>query len=872
MSTVSEFYKEINPATLSGAIDVVVVERRCSASSHDNDGEDDAKDTTDTTDLKDQDIKETDNNDKEKDNNGNNYIELACSPFHVRFGKLKLLRPHEKVVEIRINNKIVDLHMKVGEAGEAFFVVESELPVPFDLATSPIQSPNDPVAVDEPLLLDGVLPPSTTETHTMSVSTTDVASATTTTTTTTTRTTTKVSAPSEADQNPDQLYLHEISADLPPSASSLSLPSSAPSNDSDDLPPTLAMESSVYLAANEHIDPSPTSPLHPVSPQTSPLPLYYSMTVTEQLLRDSDSFPATGPDEAHYYKDVRHLTSENASTVDSGISSTSPSVAGGAVMDFSLGPMSLALSESNTPGNRDRVRHMRVQSASASLHSKPSLEMNPMQGIIDKRNPLSDTEFECETDMKENSAEDRDGSDTSPNSNAGGWGWSWRWGSLPTKVQVKSDGSGGMTVVDVKVVDVKSKDTRPDEMEPTQRQGLVDVTQPLHRDKDELQQTSLTTTSQLSPRKSSTWLSLSKIAELQSSPADFDPSAPSSSAMVLHPLSASTAPSSVILATPVVHEDVRLPSTLPSSIQLSLCGWSPNRGPDFETMFQKHRVSLDQMELNPGLLMDPNLCVRFKETLEQSEATISMSSEASTRSITSNDINSGTLSTNLTVSPKVVENLVQSLSDLSIDTTPPSTITTIPSSSTSPSLLPKSSSPVAPSTASTTSPTPPTPSEIYLPFSVAQPYLLSCQLYNKPISNETLRLLLERYVRDRGEEPKYRFGQGLRQWWSRGGSGREPKDKESHSGSEDSASKSLEKKHDIQQRHLSDPERDTRELIESDALSESAVSTAGTIVTGQSTIGVVKTTKISTAYLSSSNFAKTLRLTSEQLVRYPFRT
>lgn len=83
VSTVSEFYKEINPATLSGAIDIVVVERK----------------------------------------NG----ELACSPFHVRFGKLKLLRPQEKVVEVLVNGNPTDLHMKVGDAGEAFFVIETEV-------------------------------------------------------------------------------------------------------------------------------------------------------------------------------------------------------------------------------------------------------------------------------------------------------------------------------------------------------------------------------------------------------------------------------------------------------------------------------------------------------------------------------------------------------------------------------------------------------------------------------------------------------------------------------------------------------------------------------------------------------------------------
>ena len=54
MSSVNQFYREINPSTLSGAIDVIVVEQP--------DGK------------------------------------LACSPFHVRFGKLCVLRPQEKRV------------------------------------------------------------------------------------------------------------------------------------------------------------------------------------------------------------------------------------------------------------------------------------------------------------------------------------------------------------------------------------------------------------------------------------------------------------------------------------------------------------------------------------------------------------------------------------------------------------------------------------------------------------------------------------------------------------------------------------------------------------------------------------------------------
>ena len=51
---VGSLYSEINPATLSGAIDIVVI----------------------------------------KQENG----DWVCSPFHVRFGKLKLFRPSEKLV------------------------------------------------------------------------------------------------------------------------------------------------------------------------------------------------------------------------------------------------------------------------------------------------------------------------------------------------------------------------------------------------------------------------------------------------------------------------------------------------------------------------------------------------------------------------------------------------------------------------------------------------------------------------------------------------------------------------------------------------------------------------------------------------------
>ena len=101
--SVTDFYNEINPATLSGAIDVVVI--------------------------------------KQKDNS------LRCSPFHVRFGKLQLLRAAEKQVELKVNEVVVDIPMKVGEAGEAFFVLKSEEPVPENLQTSPISKPTEQTIV-----------------------------------------------------------------------------------------------------------------------------------------------------------------------------------------------------------------------------------------------------------------------------------------------------------------------------------------------------------------------------------------------------------------------------------------------------------------------------------------------------------------------------------------------------------------------------------------------------------------------------------------------------------------------------------------------------------------------------------------------------
>lgn len=76
------FYNDINSATLTGAIDIIVVRLE----------------------------------------NGS----FVTSPWHVRFGKMGVIRAREKQVDIEINGEPIKLCMKLGEAGEAFFVQETD--------------------------------------------------------------------------------------------------------------------------------------------------------------------------------------------------------------------------------------------------------------------------------------------------------------------------------------------------------------------------------------------------------------------------------------------------------------------------------------------------------------------------------------------------------------------------------------------------------------------------------------------------------------------------------------------------------------------------------------------------------------------------
>jgi len=97
VKNVKEFYSEINAATLTGAIDVIVVEQ---------------EDGT-----------------------------FKSSPFHVRFGKLGVLKAKEKIVDLEINGNPVLLQMKLDDTGAAFFVEDVASSDGFwndELATSPI--------------------------------------------------------------------------------------------------------------------------------------------------------------------------------------------------------------------------------------------------------------------------------------------------------------------------------------------------------------------------------------------------------------------------------------------------------------------------------------------------------------------------------------------------------------------------------------------------------------------------------------------------------------------------------------------------------------------------------------------------------------
>jgi phosphatidate phosphatase LPIN len=78
-----QYYKDINPSTLTGAIDVIVISRPKLA--------------------------DTEQSDKHAHNSAEEERELVCSPFHVRFGKWQVLRPADKKVRTSLDLQYLSL-------------------------------------------------------------------------------------------------------------------------------------------------------------------------------------------------------------------------------------------------------------------------------------------------------------------------------------------------------------------------------------------------------------------------------------------------------------------------------------------------------------------------------------------------------------------------------------------------------------------------------------------------------------------------------------------------------------------------------------------------------------------------------------------
>ena len=148
----------LNQATLSGAIDIVVVEtnaltetipaaaQAAEAQSHSTGGADKLtealeleaahKDTTTAAAASSAFVS--------SEGPGADGESLVCTPFHVRFGKLQLLRSREKLVSIRVNDVLMPFAMKLGSDGCAYFVLPCSEPVDGqeELMSSPMLSPH----------------------------------------------------------------------------------------------------------------------------------------------------------------------------------------------------------------------------------------------------------------------------------------------------------------------------------------------------------------------------------------------------------------------------------------------------------------------------------------------------------------------------------------------------------------------------------------------------------------------------------------------------------------------------------------------------------------------------------------------------------
>ena len=126
-----DMYEGINSATLSGAVDVIVIEQEAESEEEEPDVEPPADADPSFVSqpnalvraLRRENSRQSRRTPRASFSYEAPSRSYLCSPFHVRFGKLGVLQPEEKVIDVQVNGRDVDwLRMRLSRKGEAYFV------------------------------------------------------------------------------------------------------------------------------------------------------------------------------------------------------------------------------------------------------------------------------------------------------------------------------------------------------------------------------------------------------------------------------------------------------------------------------------------------------------------------------------------------------------------------------------------------------------------------------------------------------------------------------------------------------------------------------------------------------------------------------
>ncbi|KCV71982.1 hypothetical protein H696_01390 [Fonticula alba] len=136
LSTAAQFYRDLNPSTLSGAIDIIVVRQPPVLVPIEPEGGPGPGSASPLG--------------RKAASKMRVVRELRASPVHVRFGKLKLLRPVDNRVLISVNGRTTELTMRVGQGGDAYFVRRAPPEIGAPLDPPGAVSPEAPSAAPGP--------------------------------------------------------------------------------------------------------------------------------------------------------------------------------------------------------------------------------------------------------------------------------------------------------------------------------------------------------------------------------------------------------------------------------------------------------------------------------------------------------------------------------------------------------------------------------------------------------------------------------------------------------------------------------------------------------------------------------------------------